>query len=249
MEYEEISSIRRGVVYLKPLPEPDHLEYELPVGHVCLLTDDGTDLTVRTLQKLEQRGWPVVVIRFPQQVVERSQALPEGTRTLQLVDLSEEHLVSSLNELERLYGPAAAFIHLDQACSTFHGQRITFTPSSKQVLQTVFLMAKYLKETLNKAASNGRAAFMTVVRLDGEFGLGDRYDFDPISGGLFGLVKSLNLEWEAVFCRALDLDPTLPADQACDFILAELDDPNRRLVEVGYGPEGRATLALAAETV
>ena len=74
------------------------MEYELPAGHVCLLTDDGTDLTLRTLQKLEQRGWPVVVIRFPQQVVERGQALPEGTRTLQLVDLSEEHLVSSLNE-------------------------------------------------------------------------------------------------------------------------------------------------------
>jgi hypothetical protein len=216
------------------------------VGHICLLTDDGTDLTVRTYQKLQQRGWPVVVIRFPQQVVSRRQELPEGTRTLQLHDLSEEHLLASLNELERLYGPAAAFIHLDQACSECQGQKITFTSGSKQLLQTVFLLAKYLKETLNKAAINGRAAFMTVVRLDGEFGLGNRYDYDPISGGLFGLVKSLNLEWEAVFCRALDLDPSLPADQASDWILAELDDPNRRLIEVGYGPEGRATLALAA---
>ena len=234
---------------MKPLPAPDHLDYELPVGHVCLLTDDGTELTVKTLQKLEQRGWPVVVIRFPQQVVAQSQKLPEGTRTLQLEDLSEEYLLSSLNELERLYGPAAAFIHLDQACGVFQGQKVTFSSSSKQVLQTVFLLAKHLKETLNKAAGQGRAAFMTVVRLDGEFGLGDRYDFDPISGGLFGLVKSLNLEWEGVFCRALDLEPTLPADQASDWILAELADPNRRLVEVGYGSEGRATLALAAATV
>ena len=48
---------------------------------------------------------------------------------------------------------------------------------------------------------------MVVVSLDGEFGMGEKIDFDPISGGLFGLVKSLNLEWEPVFCRAVDLDP------------------------------------------
>jgi hypothetical protein len=102
---------------------------------------------------------------------------------------------------------------------------------------------------LNKAARLGRSAFMSVVRLDGAFGLGERSDFDPTSGGLFGLVKSLNLEWEAVFCRALDLDPEMNADAAASLIVAELRDPNRRIVEVGYGSNGRTTLALEPETV
>ena len=85
---------------------------------------------------------------------------------------------------------------------------------------------------------------MSVVRLDGEFGLGNSIDFDPVSGGLFGLVKSLNLEWESVFCRAVDLDPEIEPGQAALDLMAELQDPNRLVVETGYGPSGRTPLAL-----
>ena len=87
---------------------------------------------------------------------------------------------------------------------------------------------------------------MTVTRLDGEFGLSDRADFTPINGGLFGLVKTLNLEWEAVFCRAVDLSPTLDTEQVVRNILAELHDPNRLITEVGYTENERSTLAVAA---
>jgi hypothetical protein len=247
--YEDTSSIRRGIVHLKPLPIPDHLSYELPEGHCCLISDDGTDLTVETLQNLSQRGWPVVVLSFPQQVVARRTALPEGTRVVRLAEMDETHLQACLDDAARLYGPVAVFIHLNPACADCVGDQITFSPTGRQILQQVFMTAKFLKESLNKAAQNGRAAFMAVVRLDGEFGLGERNDFDPVSGGLFGLVKSLNLEWESVFCRVLDLTPEMDAVEAAGLILAELDDPNRRLVEVGYSLNGRATLALMPATV
>lgn len=248
MEALEDFGIRRGIVQLKSLPEPDQLDFELPEGHCCLISDDGTDLTVEVLRQFAQRGWPVVALRLPQQVVARRQPLPAGTHELVLHDLSEAHLQERMAEAARLYGPVAVFVHLHPSCSECQGEGVTFTVSGRQVLQSVFLTAKYLKETLNKAAVKGRAAFMTVVRLDGEFGLGERSDFDPTSGGLFGLVKSLNLEWEAVFCRALDLDPELKPDQAASLVLAELRDPNRRVVEVGYSANGRATLALAPQT-
>ncbi len=246
---EDVSTIQRGVVHLKPLPAPDQLVFEFPDGHCCVLTDDGTDLTVQTLHRLEERGWPVVVLRLPQEVVTRSQSLPEGTHQVQLSDLSEEQLQSCLAEISRQYGPVAGFIHLHPASNECQGEGIHFTTSAKQVLQEVFLAAKYLKDSLNKVAQHDRAVFMAVVHLDGELGLGSRNDFDPINGGLFGLVKSLNLEWEAVFCRALDLDPTMEAEQAANFIMTELLDPNRRIVEVGYSPNGRSTLALASVLV
>ena len=81
--------------------------------------------------------------------------------------------------------------------------------------------------------------------MDGQLGLGGTTDFSPLSGGLFGLTKTLNLEWESVFCRAVDLHPGIPPEQAARHILAELHDPDLRVVEVGYTPEGRFTLALS----
>ena len=218
----------------------------LPEGHCCLVVDDGTQLAQLTVQRLEQRGWPVVVLCLPQAVVPRRQAWSESTHRVQLDDLSEDRLQAALADAASRFGPVAVLIHLHPDCHACQGEGLHFTDTSKQVLQVVFLAAKYLKESLNKAAHLGRAAFMTVVRLDGEFGLGDRVDYDPISGGLFGLVKSLNLEWESVFCRAVDLDPEIDAVQAADYLMAELMDPNRRLVEVGYSSKGRATLVLEA---
>jgi hypothetical protein len=229
---------------LKSLPAPDQLDFELPAGHCCLISDDGSDLTLEVLRQFAERGWPVVALCFPQDVIARRQPLPAGTRQVQLDDMSDAHLEARLAEAARLYGPVAVFVHLHPACSECQGEGITFTTGSRQALQSVFMTAKHLKESLNKAAGQGRSAFMAVVRLDGEFGLGKRGDFDPTSGGLFGLVKSLNLEWESVFCRALDLDPDLEAGQAASLVLAELRDPNRRIVEVGYGSNGRSTLIL-----
>jgi hypothetical protein len=239
-------AIRRGVVSLKSLPFPDQMNFDLPAGHCCLVVDDGTDLTVQALNMLAERGWPVALLRLPPTIVARSLALPEGMLQVLLADLSEEQLAACLVEIKRQLGPVAVFIYLQPACQECQGEGLHFSEYGREVLQAVFLIAKHLKEALNNAARLGRAAFLTVVRLDGEFGLGNRNDYDPVSGGLFGLVKSLNLEWESVFCRAVDLDPDIAPEQAAQDLMAELLDPNRLVVEIGYGPAGRTTLALEA---
>ena len=117
-----------------------------------------------------------------------------------------------------------------------------FSEVQKEINKHVFLLAKHLKEPLTQSAKTGHGAFMVVLQLDGEFGLGGEIDFDPITGGLFGLVKTLNLEWESVFCRAVDISPEVAEDQAVRHIIAELFDPNRLVTEVGYSAKGRATL-------
>ena len=237
-------AVRRGVVNLKPLPAPDQLNIHFPEGHSAIVVDDGTVLTEKIVDRFNQLGMSSVVLRLPQAVVPRRRRLPQSVNQVQLEDLSEEQLSKGLGEAARQYGPTAVFIHLQTVCSDCSDEGLHFSEHGKQILQEVFLAAKHLKPSLNDAASQGRAVFMSVVRLDGEFGLGNSTDFDPVSGGLFGLVKSLNLEWESVFCRAIDLHPDIDADQAVEFIMSELMDPNRMVVEVGYGQKGRATLAL-----
>ncbi len=238
-------AIRRGVVNLKSLPAPDQLDIHFPPGYSCLVVDDGTDLTEKIIARLENLGLTAVVLRLPPTVVLRRDLLPERIHQIQIDDLSEGQLQTRLDEAAQRFGPAAVFIHLQSACSDCAGEGLHFSEHGKQILQEIFLAAKHLKPMLNTAAQQGRAVFMSVVRLDGEFGLGNSIDFDPVSGGLFGLVKSLNLEWESVFCRAIDLNPDIDSTRAAEFIMNELMDPNRMVVEVGYSQKGRATLALA----
>ncbi|HIA47742.1 MAG TPA: SDR family NAD(P)-dependent oxidoreductase, partial [Candidatus Hydrogenedentes bacterium] len=124
------------------------------------------------------------------------------------------------------------FIHLDPAATEV---------DSRAILQTVFLAAKHLRDALNDAPADARCSFVTVAHLDGQLGHGGG-PFRTIPGGLFGLTKTVNLEWSDVFCRAIDFDASMDAEEAAIRILAECADPNRSIVEVGYSKLGRVTL-------
>ncbi len=239
-EEVHVPGIQRGIVTLKTLPEPDRLETTIAAGHVTLVTDDGTRTTSLLVEELARQGLRPVVLSFPLDVVQGRADLPEGVQRVALDDMSEAHLQQRLEQVAAQHGPAAVVIHLNP---TFAEQRgAYFSTAQKSIVKHIFLLAKHLKEPLNRAAEQGRSAFMTVVHMDGAFGLGEQADFELVSGGLFGLVKSLNLEWEAVFCRGVDLCPALDPDQSVRRIVAELFDPNRRVTEVGYTLDTRSTL-------
>ena len=74
-----------------------------------------------------------------------------------------------------------------------------------------------------------RPAFMTVSRLDGKLGLGKRSNTSIMGGGLTGLVKSLNLEWSPVFCRAVDIQPELNNEVIATHVFEEMHDANLSL--------------------
>jgi|GEM_PF-280487 acyl transferase domain-containing protein/acyl carrier protein len=224
-------NIERSPVRVKVIPEPDVWEFTLPDKHIALITDDGSLTTTKLAETLVQRGLKVVVLSFPQVT---QLPLPEGIERVVLADWTEEHLQQQLSVMASKYGAIAEFIHLHPDVSS---------ADQKALLRQVFLVAKHLKEPLNQAASQGHSCFLTVARLDGELGLSGKTNFNPISGGLFGLTKTLNQEWEAVHCRAIDLSPDLDVETSVKHILAELHDPNRLLVEVGYGSQGRVTLS------
>ena len=85
------------------------------------------------------------------------------------------------------------------------------------------------------------AVLLTVSRLDGAFGLdGLDPNREPIDGGLAGLAKTAAHEWPEVGCKALDLSPEVPPDEAAAAMVEELFLVGP--VEVGIGRSGRCTL-------
>jgi NAD(P)-dependent dehydrogenase (short-subunit alcohol dehydrogenase family)/1-acyl-sn-glycerol-3-phosphate acyltransferase len=185
---------------------------------------------------LIERGWIVNILHFPASVIAKRSTLPAGINQVVLTDLSEAHLKQQLAAVVNNYGPIGAFIHLNPLSQDVK-DNILGRESEKNILKSVFLIAKHLKKSLTEAAHYGRSCFITVTRFDGELGLGQNQSVkiqNLISGGLFGLTKTLNMEWEHVFCRAIDLSPELGASISAELIIAELYDPNLLITEVGY---------------
>ncbi len=239
---EQNHHILRSPVRLKVLPEPDFLDFTLPENHIGLLTDDGSLTTSKLAAQLTERGWKVVVLSFPQSLIADRSPLPTGMTRVVLEDLSEEHLKQQLVAIAAEHGAIGAFIHLNPVSQDVQSQEPRYLEVEKALLKQVFLLAKHLKQPLNEAARQGHSCFLTVAHLDGELGTGGKTNFGAIGGGLFGLTKSLNQEWEPVFCRALDLSPDLDTPQSVQCILTEIHDPNRLITEVGYSLQGRTTL-------
>lgn len=228
--------IARQSVHLRRLPRPDFLETQLPSGHIGLLTDDGSDGTLKLVERLREQGWSVVLLSFPSSLIPESSGriVPDSLQRVILQDLSEAHLQAQLTAIIKQHGPIGGFIHLNPPMQN--------NEAEKAIIKQVFLMAKHLKASLTQPSEAGQAVFMAVVRLDGELGLSQTNGYGSVSGGLFGLTKTLNQEWPSVYCRAIDLNPSLGSNELVDCIVAELYDPNLHLTEVGYGPQGRTTL-------
>ncbi|BBD62329.1 beta-ketoacyl synthase [Nostoc sp. HK-01] len=227
-----IENVARRPAQLKILPLPDSLEFSLPEGHICLITDDGSLTTSHVVQTLCDRGWKVVVLSFPQAIIAQQAPLPAGVERITLADMSEELLQHKLSAIATNIGTIGNFIHI-------HPQAVE---QDKAIVKHIFFVAKHLKKSLTETANYTRSSFLTVVRLDGAFGLEHNTNYGAIAGGLFGLTKTLRWEWPKVFARSIDLSPAIDAQKSAEHIIGELCDSNLYINEVAYGSQGRVTL-------
>ncbi|MBE9207058.1 acyltransferase domain-containing protein [Nostoc sp. LEGE 06077] len=227
-----IDNVARRPAQLKILPLPDSLEFSLPEGHICLITDDGSLTTSEVAHSLTERGWKVVVLSFPQAIIAQQTPLPAGVERITLADMSEELLQHKLSAIATNIGTIGSFIHI-------HPQNVE---QDKAIVKHIFFVAKHLKKSLTKTANYTRSSFLTVARLDGAFGLEHNTNYGAIAGGLFGLTKTLRWEWPKVFARSIDLSPAIDAQKSAEHIIAELCDSNLYINEVAYGSQGRVTL-------
>ncbi|AFY41388.1 type I polyketide synthase [Nostoc sp. PCC 7107] len=227
-----IENVARRPAQLKILSLPDSLEFSLPEGHICLITDDGSLTTSQVAQSLTERGWKVVVLSFPQAIIAQQAPLTAGVERITLADMSEELLQHKLSAIATNIGTIGSFIHI-------HPQGVE---QDKAIVKHIFFVAKHLKKPLTETANYTRSSFLTVVRLDGAFGLEHNTNYGAIAGGLFGLTKTLKWEWPKVFARSIDLSPAIDPQKSAEHIIAELCDSNLYINEVAYGSQGRVTL-------
>lgn len=226
------------------MPQPDKLEFTLPTSHVVLVSNDGSDLTSQVISTLKEKGNQVVTLNL------NGINNPISNNAITLSDSSDQSVANALQEIHEKYGKIGSFIHLHPH---FEFQAPNFTKhfsAEKDILKTLFFIAKHVQKDLNDLGENQRANFLTCTRMDGKLGQGKRGNTSIVGGGITGLVKCLNLEWSPVFCRAVDIQPELSADQLVKQLMAEYHDANVSIVEVAYSEEGRKTTsALPAELI
>jgi len=105
-------------------------------------------------------------------------------------------------------------------------------------LKEVFQLTNHVAPDLLASAKEGGALFATISRLDGAFGFKGRGFDDPMQGGLAGLAKTASIEWEGVFCRAIDITPNWKENKDISkAVVAELLYPDHSSpVEIGIDP-------------
>jgi len=110
-------------------------------------------------------------------------------------------------------------------------------PDAEQRLTETILTAGRAADILDP--SGARAGFVTVTRLDGGLGLhGRRGAVASLVGGVGGVVKTLAAERPALFCRALDIEPSLSGAEFTAAVLTEIRDAARDTLEVAVDEHG-----------
>ncbi|WP_406305298.1 SDR family NAD(P)-dependent oxidoreductase [Streptomyces sp. NBC_00885] len=225
------AGIGRAQAALVTLATPDLLVGAYPEGSGALVVDDGADLAPVVVNRLIESGRHVHVLRLPG-VAQRVSGVKDhslsGWGVTELADRMEEILADRISLVVDL--------------SAAHGGE--WTESVRRLAHSL-LVAKHAFEPLNTAATAGRAAFVTVTRLDGAFGLGGVDEELAPAGGVAGLVKTLAVEAPQLFTRALDLAPALTPEACADLVLSEVHDAVTDTVQVGHDGTRRVGLTLA----
>ncbi len=228
--------MERKEVGLSYLPQPDFLSFSFSDKQVVIITNDGSELTQQVVSALADVNHKSIVLNLPN-------ITPyTGQNAITLSSNADEDIQSALGNVGENHGQVAAFIHLHPHLEFQNGHFTQHFSKERDYLKTVFLLSKHLQKPLNEIGLKQRAVFMTVTRLDGQSGLGKRGNVSVVGGGLNGLVKSLNLEWSPVFCRALDIQPELSTSVIAKQIVREFHDPNASIIESCFSEEGRKTI-------
>ncbi|MGF7238808.1 MAG: SDR family NAD(P)-dependent oxidoreductase [Frankia sp.] len=110
--------------------------------------------------------------------------------------------------------------------------------NAQRRLTETIMLGKWATAALDPA--RGRAAFVTLTRLDGGNGLhGRRGAVSSLVGGVSGVVKTLAEERAGLFCRAVDIDPALPRPAFVAAVVDEIRDAAIDTLEVGVDATGR----------
>ncbi len=128
---------------------------------------------------------------------------------------------------------------------------LVYVPNPDSLLQPsdlrkVFTLTQKLAPQLLESAEKGGAIFAAITQLDGAFGFSDKRLRNPLQGAFAGLIKTAAIEWQAVNCCAIDIEPDgRQYGSMAGKIVSELVAPTGA-VEIGMGRGKRIALELVA---
>ncbi|MDA1360932.1 SDR family NAD(P)-dependent oxidoreductase [Glycomyces luteolus] len=224
----------RAHVALRELPDSDYRVDAYRPEPTALVVDDGGAVAAAVIEALEHSGWRTTVLALPGVSPDRS------TPWRGLEGWSEPALAGALSELIADDG----ILDLAVIALTEIG---TVADAIRRLSHTL-LVAKGLQPALESGAAGGtRAALVTVTALDGALGYaGSRGRPErALTGGVGGLIRTVALETNGLFCRSLDYAPELAAEHVAERLLREIADAATDLREVGDDGTARCTPMLS----
>lgn len=193
---------------------------------------------------LQLKAWSrIAILNFPTTLIPQKIDHPVSALSIEMAELSEQAIQEALQKIKQQSGTIDSVIFLVPRILTSQSE-IFKSSLSEQVLKHLFFVSKHLQSELtqNRFKGSERHNFLIVTHMDGQLGLSGNQWYDPIQGGYFGLLKTINVEWESVFTRIIDLSSALSTQKQADYISNELFDPNLNLIEVGYSGNSRHTI-------
>lgn len=210
-----------------------------------LITEGGNGLGIALAEKLSGEGHRTIILNFPNHLISNQWNTHKMIDVVNLSDTTESHLKKTLSTIQEKFGQIGGFIHFHPSAKTAASISDLFREDDKEIVKFIFLIAKHLKDSLNATAKLGsNAYFVTVTQFDGQMGTSGEKAYSILGGGLSGLVKSLHREWANVYCRHIDLEPSISSDKAANIVIEEIADPDTSLLEVGRTKTERMTLTL-----
>jgi acyl carrier protein len=218
---------------LKQISTPELLETEAPADRPVVIVDSGFDFNATNKLVAKVGRDRAVVLHF-------GDARLGGTRTICLADNSEASLTSALEQVEREFGVIGGFVFQ----SGTHTDGDSVNKARDGLAGWCLMAAKHVKESLHRPIVDGRCFFMCVTRMDGRLGLAGTKNIDDVlkaseCGRVFGLVKTLGLEWPSVFVRAVDVHADVTGLTCAAYVHDEMLCADSTLREVGYDLSGQ----------
>jgi len=242
-------------VALQILKSPDEYVFEISRKRCCLIVNDGTRLSIELIKKYSTLNWKVALLSFPDVTLLDSLNKIKNINCYTLENFEEKSLKDILKKIEDENGKIANLVFVDGVYKSSSAKSLDkllgFSEKKKNHMQQLFLLAKHLAPSLQERTNKQRNALIVVTRLDGKLGYANldpvnnsknAIAFNAVNGASFGLLKTLKQEWPEVFCRAIDLSPSLNVKDSAQIIFSENFDVNSHLVEVGIDELNRCTL-------
>ncbi len=167
-----------------------------------------------------------------------SNLAPEIER--KLLELNYNPIVVSLKDLDKITVPKilGGLILIADA-----------DPVDDSFLVSSFKLLQKASTGLRCSGKENGAFFVTVTRLDGEFGLNGLIPKSyPISAGLAGMAKTARHEWPEVHCKALDISANLVDNRETAAMITK-EVFTYGTIEVGLSGRGRTSLVLKSQPI